>query len=1116
MEIHVKCQGVENEWVVITTANLPDDAYDVIYMLKAEYAGRHIWLEVASAYFDRGAWTSGITVLTEATSEGVEALLKSADEAPSARPPQCTRLDLLAALGGAYIMLADTQAADAPARAQSLEKARGVFDLVDQIDHDCLSVWIARGWSDFHAGKTSTAEEWFNNARGKQVVMSSVGLAALQLNRLCFLEPAEADERQREDPARIDPVELLIQALRARRCPPGVWTGLAHALFRENRLMLARDVAERAVLATRNLGPAERCEALYALARILMSDKKRLDAAQIAAALREAYVKCGGAEDARVLLLIAEFNLKRNFLELAEQFARAAVEKATDAPGASIGAMYAGVQRNTYLQALFQHGRALHHLNRADEAMDIFEQIKNIADTEEGKNMKINFGVYLRLGLLKLATGKKEDEAVAEECLEKVVKSNDHRVHVACRALGCLIGRREIMKVRRGKIRDGDGYARAIELLKKGISMDKEHGERDIPAQLVYAALLEEMSPEIALQCYERVVTESEKQQIAVDVAVRVNMASLLARLNRAKEAQEIFDELVDDKLLDPARPIINYNRGRIAEMLDNDDVAMAFYKTLKPEDVPYWEAHIRMALIANTRNQTQEAEDMFKTAMKDPHTRSMAAGYLSELYAKQKKFKDAQEILEKTRKESDFMELNFAKFMHHFLDSLGTQSRRKRFLIDHVGITCMNVMKKSKNAFAVNGLGVYFAESEMFEESKACFTSAGPNKQLSHAARINLAHVNIRDGKHMSRNAIDNIGRPDLNVLAIAKSKFQQAEKLYSDSLKLSSRLAEPKDRRWRIELLHYLGCAQFESRDYFDAVETFSQVLAHDISCTVVWYNLGVANFEAGMTRLKENKGLAGVERGMGELDASLNCFRRALSLPRQHVDPVAGVRLDPKLVDYWKSFVKQELYKHRTTLLNAKNEHEDRLIKMAERDAAIKERNRVVEERKLKEIEKKKKEEEHLREQIEKTNERLRMAQERDEQERLEREERGTKKGNGGGRARKRRKSKKETSPYPESDVEGEVERKPRKRKGSASKPRLQKKAEYDSPDEYPDDVNDELDELLKEDDAVAEKEANGGKRGRSASVSPDGDRGAKRKRALVVDESEDEDEIMPAVN
>jgi len=69
--------------------------------------------------------------------------------------------------------------------------------------------------------------------------------------------------------------------------------------------------------------------------------------------------------------------------------------------------------------------------------------------------------------MLKLATGRKEDEKIAQECLEKVLKNTVERSYPAMRALGYLLGRRYLLTMRKGKPRGGDLYRRATELLKR-------------------------------------------------------------------------------------------------------------------------------------------------------------------------------------------------------------------------------------------------------------------------------------------------------------------------------------------------------------------------------------------------------------------------------------------------------------------------------------------------------------------------------------------------------------------------------------------------------------------------------------------------------------------------
>ncbi len=61
----------------------------------------------------------------------------------------------------------------------------------------------------------------------------------------------------------------------------------------------------------------------------------------------------------------------------------------------SVGGMYAGVQNNIYVQALFLFWRTLHHLHRTAEAIKEFEKINAIVGTSEGAALTLNPGFFL-------------------------------------------------------------------------------------------------------------------------------------------------------------------------------------------------------------------------------------------------------------------------------------------------------------------------------------------------------------------------------------------------------------------------------------------------------------------------------------------------------------------------------------------------------------------------------------------------------------------------------------------------------------------------------------------------------------------------------------------------
>lgn len=930
METYIRCQGMDNEFVVVNLDTLPKNVYDIIYLLKAEFASRSSWRDIAAAYFEKGKLAEGIKVLEAATSDDVDDALKGTEDNKAPDAQRCTRLDLLASLGGAHLMYAETQLGDEIARTETLAKARIVFSRADKIDVDDSSIWVARGWGEFAVGKTASAKEWLDNAHNNGALLGTLGLAALELNR-----PRSKD---RDKQSKIDPIDLLTLALRSRVCPPGVWTGLGYALLRKRRYNEARDVARRALKGLQKHPAPERLEALHLIAIIELSDEAdngNNTVENAAIALREAYVECNGHLDPRILSLLAEMYFCAGDFKSAATFAEQAVKRAEESPNVAVGAMYTHVHKSTNAQALFQYGRALHHLGKFPEAMDMFEKLKLIMDSPEGASVEVNAGFYFRLGMLKLATGRKEDEQVAEDCLEKTLKNpKNERIFSAMRALGFLLGRRYLLTMRRGRPRGGELFQRAIGLLKKGLT--EESGKSDVPAHLVYAALHEESHPEISVVSYEAVIEVCKEKEISIDREIWVNYAAILARLDRLKEANKILEENIDAMDADPT---ICYNRGRVAEMLFDYERAKNNFEKIKHDQNHFHEAQIRLGVIATNRGNLKEAEDQFKKAMDDASTRPVAAAFLSSLYSNQKNYPSAQKILETHRGECDYLTLAFAQFMHRFLESVGSAERRWRFLIHHIGQPVQQVLKHSKhNAFAANAAGVYFAESGNIEQAKEAFTSAGSNKVAARAARINLAHTQLSKGHKMTKNSLDFMGHYDKKVLSAAKAQFEQADKLYGDAMKLSKPHASKEAMLQYMELTHYRGCAQYEARDFKNAKRTFQKVLRQAPHSIVTWYNLALALFECAVARIRASpKNLNEMVTAKMEFESA----RRALMIARNNYrrdDPVTRTKLDRNLIDQWYMFVRQEMKKHEVVVVNARIGAEDREHKRREREAKI----------------------------------------------------------------------------------------------------------------------------------------------------------------------------------
>lgn len=921
----VSLQGTAEH--ILLPPPLPENPFDLIHVLRVETSPRRAWLHAANLYHKTNHLKNAITVLEQATSETLDAMLP---------PENLSRLDLLAALAGAHLISDDEN---------KIQKANDVLSTADALDMDYPAVWLMHGWADYFSAK-QLSSTWFDHALSKGLVLGAVGLALLYINR-----PVKSDARK-------NPVSFLAGALRQSVCPPGVWTALATALYREGSLENARSVARRAVRANRLCQLPARREPLYILAIINLAALANVE--DIALCAAEAY-QLGGHRDARVLTLIAQLHFGGGDFETAQSFARRALD-CVDLLPTRIGSTFTAVREQVRADALWQLARALMHLRRPHDAVAALESIKHIYDTNS--DATVNPGVLLRLGLLKLASEQKDDEPIAQQCLERVLKISNDRCPIAQRALGVLLGRRVLVAVKKGKHRAGDTHTRALELLKKGLESGEE-GRNDSTAQLVYAALIEEHQPKRALSAYRQAVETMEKRnEQHVDVEVLNNFAALLARTGNFEEAKEVMAKINDDAIRNS--PTLLYNRARLAEMVGDTQKALRMYREFDPSAPQHMEARLRLGIVLmNEKDTVQEAEEILKQAVEHPKTKATAAIYLSKLYSNQKIFKKAQVVLEQNRQQGDYMELALSSFMHRFLSVLEAD-RRNRFLTNHIGQPLVSMLKRnSRNASAANGVGVYFAEWKRYGEARDAFTMANCGANPETIARINLAHTHVLVGQKEIAESANFTGKPSGRAMANARGGYEQAAKLYSDALGTMKLTGSQDNLKEYCELLLYLAWAQAEGGKYSESVKHLKKLVHLMPKSHVLWFNLSLMLFESAGKRSRPGARMQELEAASLEYEGSRAASARAhLLTSSRHLDELTNSRIGREAIRHFERYLRSKAKKHEVNLVNSKNEAEEEEERQRKREDEMREMQKREEEKKQMEDDDRRKKEEELR--------------------------------------------------------------------------------------------------------------------------------------------------------
>ena len=844
---------------------------------------------------------------------------------------------------------------------QRIKKANDVLSVADSLDMDYPAVCLMRGWAEYLSAKQLTST-WFDHALSKGLVLGAVGLALLYIHR-----PLKNDAKK-------NPVPYLAGALHESVCPPGVWTALATALYRDGALDNARRVARRAVRANRTCSPAARREPLYILAVIEMAARSNPD--DVALCVAEAY-KLGAHTDARVLCLIANLHFAGGDFERAHAFATSALQYVDKLP-VSVGTAFSSVREQVRAEALSHLARALMHMRRPEEALDALETIRTIY--EKHTDIPVNPGVLLRLGLLRLASERKDDEHVAQQCLERVLKMTNDRCAVALRALGVLLGRRILMSPKRGRHRNSESHTRALELLKKGIASG-EDGRNDSTAQLVYAGLVEEYDPKRAMIAYRQAVRSMQERGEHIDVEVWNNYSALLARLGEVDEAENMFDNIPEDLIKDSTTLL--YNRARLAEMAGNVDLAKSMYRDFDQNATQYQEARVRLAiLLMNESGGVKEAEEILKEAIEHNKTRAPAAVYLSNLYSKERKFQEAQTVLEQNRQQGDYLELALAGFMHRFLSSLELD-RRDRFLTKHIGQPLMNMLKRNgHNAVAANGVGVCFAEWKQYADARDAFNAANCGANAETVSRINLAHTLVILGQKELADSATFTGKPSKRAVNNASVSFKKAANLYGDALEKMEMKGSREEMGQYFELMLYVAWAHAESENYTESVK-YLKKLAHLLPRNhVVWFNLALMLFENAEKMAGEGASIEEMERASLEFEASRAAIVRAShTAVFKSVDGVANIRLKRDYISATDRYIWSRTRKHDLNVVNKKMQKEEDDEKRRQREQRFREFQEREERKKQMAEELKRKKEEELQKAFLQSQQRIRENNEKD---------------------------------------------------------------------------------------------------------------------------------------
>uniref|UniRef100_A0A915ALZ8 RNA polymerase-associated protein CTR9-like protein n=3 Tax=Parascaris univalens TaxID=6257 RepID=A0A915ALZ8_PARUN len=695
--------STENEIIELDFDRLPDDAKEVIAILRGEHAALHIWVDLALAYYRRGNDADFVRILELSGSEA------NLDYAEYPRD-QMRALDTLAA----YYVMQNHKERNKEKKKEWQTKATLLYTTADKIIMYDTNHLLGRAYFCLLEGKTDQAEQQFN------FVLNQVGenIPAMLGKACIFFQKKEYRKS----------LNCYKSVLRKKPdCPADVRLGIGYCLSKLAKVEKARLAFERVL----ELEPQN----VHALIALAILDMNNLDAEGIqngVQSLGRAYQI--DQENPVVLNHLANHFFYRNDMDRVEHLAWHAFQ----------------ITENEAMRAesCYQLARSFHQRGNFEKAFQHYYQATQFATP--------SFVLpYFGLGQMYI---HREDLDNAIICFEKVLKLYPSN-YDTLKVLGSLYAHSEPAeqqeKIERRK--------KAKEMLKKVVEMCPE----DVEALIELAQLTESSDPQASLDAYTKASEFLENTlEVDVPPEITNNIGSLCFSMGQYEKAKKSF-ELASRKLaediaagqsdLAALQTTVTYNLARCMEMLCLFDDAERLYKGILHEKQNYIDCYMRLGCLARDKGQIYESSVWFKEAMSVSQTHADAWSLIGNLHMSKCEWAPAQKKFEYILKLNEYHNdpYSLVALGNVWLETLSSVHRKREKDKDYRERALMMYSKAlkvhPKNIWAANGIGCILAQKGAIQEARDIFAQVREATADFWDVWVNIAHIYMEQKQYVS-----------------------------------------------------------------------------------------------------------------------------------------------------------------------------------------------------------------------------------------------------------------------------------------------------------------------------------------------------------------------------
>jgi len=816
------------EVVIVTAAELPEDAGALVKLLMRENAQLPVWLRTAVAYRSVGR------------APQFEQLLERAQQTRSFMTAEGEEGDMVAilnALAAHHVEIA-AKGAGAADGVDHKAKATVLYNksatLVEQVD----KTWVGQGLLCLLPDKDKEGQPDLMRAVGnfenalavdEQSIPAKLGMA-----RLCFQQGKY-----------LEALRLYAEALRLKPdCSPAVRLGLAHCHWRRGNVVLARKAFERVL----ELDP-DNTDAIVGLGVLELSSEAP-DAERVPRGMgfiKHARDSAHGDTNALVLNHLANHYFLRGDYVKTNELAKRAFH----------------LSKNPLIKAesCFHYARGLHAEEKYDSAFNLYKESVKQCDFAGNKTFVLpHFGLgqlYIHRWLD--AAADLNDAITHFEIVLKAQPKNLETLQI----LGWLYSETGKDKSSGLYKWGGTRVEKAVRMLTMAIEMDSDP-QTQKQTRLELAQVLEQnpAKTDAAIKEYEAVTKsgDDEEAEMLNNVGVLYHRSALAAtsaslltnsaaeqksqqeeakqKLGTAKGMFELSLEgevgewkREDGSLQLNARHVTSaFNLARVHESLEEWDDAKGLYEAITALFPMYNDAWLRLGIMARNSGETETAKEYFSQACERAPEDVNVRTLMGTLAMQIDKLGDAQKVFERIIKEIDkddpYAHVALGNIYHatgasaakHASHKEDAKVKEKKYLKYALMIYRKAFHGDGENMYAANGIGMVLAEQGEYEQARKVFGRVRENTSEMPDIFINLGHCCFLLGMH------------------------GEAIKLYTNCLKRVSTGSEVRCTPSMGTIHQYIAKAHFDCGHFAECKEALQQALQVEPDNFLLHYNMGV----------------------------------------------------------------------------------------------------------------------------------------------------------------------------------------------------------------------------------------------------------------------------------